>query len=227
VLNQTIFDSMDKNKLSSQLQNETIKNIIKDKTGYDKLDDISIKLVADNDQGTLKITITHYNGSESFVLKGFKSQADFDQEEAQAKIDKAVKEQKPSPKIKTGSEQKTAAQAQNDDFEVPTVEGLTFAITQVEKSTTITDGTTATVTVKVSAGVKGTEPKTYSVEVKDFKSQFQADIENLQNSLQTLSSKTSLPSTITHEVIKDKVQDFAKSISGTIVVVENSFKYND
>ena len=104
------------------------------------------------------------------------------------------------PTIKANSQNKTAIDVDKDDFELPTADGLSFKITNVEKSTTNTDGTTTTVTIEVSSADEhdSTTDKTYTVEVSGFKSDsdYQKDKTWAQNKINTMVTTTQTPPAI-------------------------------
>ena len=77
---------------------------------------------------------------------------------------------KTMPTIKQNSYFKTAGDANENDFNLPTADGLSFKIINVTKSTTTTDGTTVTVSIEVSSDNDndGTTARIYTLEVSGF-----------------------------------------------------------
>ena len=100
----------------------------------------------------------------------------------QIKIIKMAGNTKTKPTIKNTSQGKTADNTLSaSDFELPIANGLSFEIISAVKSNTNTDGTTATVTIKVSSDdtSDGTTSREYTVEVSGFKTKAQKFAEEL------------------------------------------------
>jgi len=115
--------------------------------------------------------------SYSIEMNNFKSEFD----KATTEIQSAILRKEAPLKI-YGTEWKTASQLNSNDFIDPLKKGtLIFWVGHVKKSTSITDGTTVTVTIHVTSTVSGTTTQRYDVDVNGYISEESNQIRNVAN----------------------------------------------
>lgn len=145
---------------------------------------VNVESAVANDGTTPKTYTVELSGFATTATKAPQSQADADAAAAQlkaaadakiaaanAEIVRLANAKDFTPAIKDGAATKTASKALSSDFTTKTYEGengIKAEVISSVVSTTTTDGTVATVTVRISSSVAGTTPKTYTVDVHGF-----------------------------------------------------------
>ena len=113
------------------------------------------------------------------------------------------------PTLKLGASTKTAKDVIASDLEAPTALDLIIAITRVTKSITPSDGSVATVTIRVSSSVEGTSFKEYDVELPGFmtETEFAEFVASTQTKIDNFNSHPTLKLEASTKTAKNVIAD--------------------